>query len=539
MNYKDKEKSIPKNRMRNSFLARLIAIMMAVSMVVPYQAMPVFAAQPGAEETVEETAGENGGASQDSEDQQDQEEAGDETDDQSGDTGQTGGSDDQGASSVDQKQDAADNTDSSDTVTDNDVSASDEDESANTRDGKNADRSSLAKNKAADDTSADNGSKARSTNPIEDRADALYGDGGTARTFSVDLRDDKHSASQGPVYAGQLITYSVNVSMQAAATHSYDEAGQELMFKEWDNITILMKLPENVSITDIKQDDVANGFEPIQEDIEIDGHTYTADDNIWRINLVNNTRGAARAQNIDFDIDTTINGNGRLPDGTELEKAQVWVSATFDVRIKEDTTAEGAYKTYSKTFTDETDTIKLSTPDNWVVSKAFKNFTLSPVDDPKTVTVRYEVKYGLEVGGSPEDDINVYIRPGRVPFAGDIQLKETPTLTLHDGTPLEPLGNKITVTPAESGYKYKDGSSADGTSGPKPIEITPGSYNDKLPYAVVGTDYKNDVDPDAPAYSRYYVDIEYDYDEFKVWYHENVSENDAKAKSENTAYIKY
>ena len=43
----------------------------------------------------------------------------------------------------------------------------------------------------------------------------------------------------------------------------------------------------------------------------------------------------------------------------------------------------------------------------------------------------------------------------------------------------------------------------------------------------------------APAYSEYNVDVVYPYDEFMIWYYENISKDDAKATAENEAKIRY
>ena len=59
-----------------------------------------------------------------------------------------------------------------------------------------------------------------------------------------------------------------------------------------------------------------------------------------------------------------------------------------------------------------------------------------------------------------------------------------------------------------------------------------------LPYAVVGSNTKG-VAETAPAYSEYSVDVVYPYDEFMIWYYENVSKDDAKATAENEAKIRY
>ncbi len=366
---------------------------------------------------------------------------------------------------------------------------------------------------AEENTQPQGGLLGASDSPAAEQAEKNYGENGSAKTFKVTLTDDKDEA-----YAGDQISYNVDVSMWAAATYPYDGQNQEVMFDKWENITILLDLPDNVVITGIKQNNIG---------------TYRLVDeatNTWAIDLSKTSRDATNSNSIIFDVNTLITGNGALADGTVLDKAEVTVSADFNVRIDE----EGNTKKYSKTVTDDTETIQLGTPDSWVLAK-------SPYESPKnytinadgTVTIHYLIEYGLNVNDVPVKDPNVYTRTGRVPFAKELKLTDVPELTLHNGDKI--TADSITVTPAKTGYVYKDGRSADKDGQPEAITVTGGTPVD-LPYAVVGTNTKN-VDVNAPAYSEYKVDMTYDYDKFMVWFYENADKTEADSK--NTATIKY
>ena len=479
-----------KKQLWNRFLVQLVIFMMVMGMM-PVQLMETYALPDEEAVSVEQSAGQDV-TQADNEDKQDS-------------AGQTDAADQDGSSA---EQNNASPEQNNTSPEQNSAAPEKETPAANEA------PAVKAAGDSSGQTSGESGGAVKdSGSPAAEQAEKNYGEGGTAKTFKVSLTDDKDEA-----YAGDQISYNVNVSMWAAATYPYDGQNQEVMFDKWENITILLDLPENVVITGIKQNNVGTY------------HLVDEATNTWSIDLNKTYRDATNSNSIIFDVNTLITGNGALADGTVLDKAEVTVSADFNVRIDE----EGNTKKYSKTVTDDTETITLGTPDSWVLAK-------SPYESPKnytinadgTVTIHYLIEYGLNVNDVPVKDPNVYTRTGRVPFAKELKLTDVPELKLHDGRTID--ANSITVTPAKTGYVYKDGSSADQDGQAKPITVTSGTPVD-LPYAVVGTNTKN-VDPSAPAYSEYKVDMTYNYDDFMVWFYENADKTEADSK--NTAEIKY
>ena len=474
-----------KNRLRNRFLVQLLSFMMIFSMM-PGQSLMAFALPDDSATVAEETAG------QPSEDQG------------------TDGQEDVQEPEQPAETDVDETADGQQDAAGGGNSASQGGETA--AGGSDALDQKAAETAPAQDDSSEEPKPVRAS--AEEQAEKNYGPDGVAKTLRVALTDDKDTA-----LAGDQISYNVDVSMWAAATYPYDGQNQEVMFEEWKNIKILMKLPEHVKITGIKQKNVGK-FKLIDEST-----------NTWEIELNNPTRDASNSNSINFDVNTLITGNGELADGTVLGKADVTVSTDFDVRINED----GTVRRYSRTVTDDTEEINLSSPDKWVMTKSPydepKNYTIDT--DKRTVTVHYRIKYGIDVNGAPSDIDTVYTTTGRAPFDHDITLTDTPTLTLHNGKTVDAL--HATVTPAKAGYIYKDGRSADEGGKAKAITFESGQPVN-LPYAVVGENSK-EVAKNAPAYSEYNVDMVYNYEDFMVWFYENAKKTDAD--SHNDAEIKY
>ena len=420
MDYRDK-KTFHNSGLRSSLLARLIAVLMAVSMVVPYQSLAVYAVQNEPVAASEETA-DQAGASENqeepaSEDKEDPKESPDQSE-----AAETRDSSEQ--ASGDQKQEDAktqnDNASGGNTVSEEGKQPSESSspaKKASVNDGSQADRQS-------DGTDNEGNEEGATGKTAEEAAEEYYKDpGGKAKTYTVTLKDDK--ADTDTVYAGDEISYSVKIAMQAAARYKYDGQNTEPMFDQWKNIRIYLTLPENVVPVGVKQPGIVVDDEPF---VKVPGT-----DNTWEVVLIKDTRDATSSNSINFDVVTRITGNGKLADWTVLSPAEVEVTADFDVRIKEDETQTDSYRTYSRDITSSpTEEITLTTPDEWIINKrSYENpekaYTIS--DDKKTVTIHYLLVYGLNVNDVPEDDQNVYFRHGRVPYDGEIYLTDTPTLT--------------------------------------------------------------------------------------------------------------
>ena len=530
-----------KSKIWNRFLVQILTVMMVFSMM-PSQTFAYYAAADETGKVAEEQVAP----------------AGDQTDNKD----QGGGDDQSGTQDNQEDPDTpAVQPDAPDNNTDSGVPAADQkqedkDQQKDNADGtkpaasdakKGTEGSSVVKNgtgvpETPAEVKADGkkaGTKAGGATPAQ-KAEEYYGEGGRAKTFEIELSRDKATAK-----AGDEVTYNIDVTTWAAATYPYDGQNTEPMFKDWEDITITLKLPKHMSITGFDKNKIASCT-------QID-----VDNNIWQINLISDTKDAVEGDEMHFSITAQIEGNGVLPDGLVLgekegDVAEVTMSANFDVRISED----GDTMQYSHTATANTGSVKLETPDKWVMTKnpyagsATHPYTIDTSDEEhKKVIIHYLIKYGLNANGVPDPNDGAYTKTGRVPFDHDITLTDIPKLKLPKIKSSDPdrylEAQSVTVTPANTGYVYLDSSlgPADEGDKAKPIVLTKtgtGWAKTYLPHAVIGPDYTDKVAATAPAYSEYYVDMVYDYDEFMVMYYENPEDPDSiKSHSENEGIIEY
>ncbi len=350
-------------------------------------------------------------------------------------------------------------------------------------------------------------------------ADAYYGENGTQSTASATISLISGVGEDHKVKAGDTFMVSIEYVLAAAALYNYGEQVQPL-FDTYDETEIVLYLPEGMSVIDSSQaEDTLQGVTLIKPSETETGWTFR----------LNNSHIPASSDIVgDFQVAIHVDNNGLqetehlfdFKDGESLMKAKT--SITIKNRTNPDEITDGV--TYNKavptasTFQDLTST----TDDIWAIEKSQSG---EPVvdKDKTTVTFNYELTAGLRGENGIVDNPQSYARPGRVPFAsGDntIQLTEIPTVNDRDGSPLG--AKSITVTP-----QFDNQASITVNSG-EPISLPV----DTCEGNVEGTD----VASSAPYFSRYTVEVVYDYEAFEANYYD---QNQDPLIVTNEARIKY
>lgn len=352
-------------------------------------------------------------------------------------------------------------------------------------------------------------------------AEAYYGEKGTHDTASSTISLISGVGEDRKIKAGDTFMVSIEYVLAAAGLYNYGEQVQPL-FDTYDETEIVLYLPEGLSVVDSSE----NEAEGTLQGVTLIKPSETEPG--WTFRL-NNSHIPASSDTVgDFQVAIHVDGNGQqetnhlfdFKEGEDLMKIKT--SITIKNRTDPNNITDG--KTYKKavattsTFEDLTST----TDDVWDIVKSQSG---EPVvdQDKTTVTFNYELIVGLKGESGIVNNPQSYTRSGRVPFASEantIQLTEIPTVNDREGKPLE--AKSIKVTP-----QFDDQTSITVKSGeqiPLPVDTCEGN--------VEGTD----VAGSAPYYSRYTVEVVYDYEAFEANYYD---QDQSLLTVTNEAKIKY
>ena len=342
-------------------------------------------------------------------------------------------------------------------------------------------------------------------------AESHYGEGGTTATASATIQ---YEGTGNTVKAGQTISFLIDYWFDSAIYYNYGEHSQPL-FDSYDDSKIILHLPEGMSVVE--------GVEgTLQNVTKVEGPAEGSND--WTL-FLNNKISADSDSTGSFLVTIQIGGNGSTEIGHVYDLSDLMdieTSFTIKDRTNPDQITDG--KTYKKKVPTSSTLEDLTsvTGDSWMVKKSASG---TPVvsNDKKTVTVRFTLEVGLEEGGDIVTQANTYGRTGRVPFANGntISLKETPVVKDRDGNAIQ--AQSITVTP-DFGTKTPITFDSAGATMSIPVDTC------------AGKGISLDVDPNAPYYSRYLVEMVYPYDDFIAQYYD---ENQEQLTVTNTAEIQY
>ena len=381
-------------------------------------------------------------------------------------------------------------------------------------------------NEGEDDTAADTAAK------VKELADTYFPAGASnyQQQLSVSLAQ---TGGGSEIKAGQELSYEIRYTTKGSPLYGYDTALS--MFDEYTDISIRVELPDGIVIEDSQLQAI------VAQNTNITAATKAADGNAWIFTLAGPINASYDRSNM-FSFNAKVTKNGAVEVGKNYSYAELDISmtASFQVLNKVDASKpveiEGAkYTQTAETDLDSLGTLTAKSDDTWKVEKelvkdtAGKAYTVNADD---TVTVHYLLKVGMAVDGYALSDTGAYTVNGRAPFAGTtITISDTPVVTGRDGNTI--AATKAVVTPQF------------GNKTPIPYDTTGGKAveeqlkNMQLPYNTSSAEVQaGGVDKGAPYYSTYKVDITY------LNYTENfvASYNDTDQSllpAENTATLTY
>ena len=345
---------------------------------------------------------------------------------------------------------------------------------------------------------------------VEQMAEAYYGENATnPQTAGSVTISSSHAGNT--VMAGDELSFTLTYTMNPAPLYNYGEQTKTL-FDSYNNTEIRFKLPEGMTL--IGEDD-------------IDGATasYDKETGEWIFTLDNTSIDAGASSTGSFSIRVQVEGNGALEIGKTFDfdiQENLSMTTKFTVYDKTDSANPVKIKDYSQTnqtITKSLPTLTSTSQDKWGLAKSHVSNTVA--DDKSTVTVRWELAFGLQTseGGMVTNEASYYQVHGRAPFSDDGKITLKEALAVVGNEDLTP--KSITVTEQfgdETEYKVTN----NGT-----VEVatdTCGNHN------VSG------IDKGAPYYSEYFVDVVYDYEEFIAKYSDPDQD---KLTVENTAQATY
>ena len=381
-------------------------------------------------------------------------------------------------------------------------------------------------NEGEENTAADTAAK------VKELADTYFPAGASnyQQQLSVSLAQ---TGGGSEIKAGQELSYEIRYTTKGSPLYGYDTALS--MFDEYTDISIRVELPDGIVIEESQLQTI------VAQNTNITAAKKADDGNAWIFTLAGPIDASYDRSNM-FSFNAKVAENGAVEVGKNYSYAELDISmtASFQVLNKVDASnpveIEGAkYTQTAETDLDSLGTLTATSGDTWKVEKelvkdtAGKAYTVNADD---TVTVHYLLKVGMAVDGYALSDTGAYTVNGRAPFAGTtITISDTPVVTGRDGNAIAPT--KAVVTPQ---FGNKTPILYDTTGG-KTVEEQLADM--QLPYNTSSAEVQaGGVDAGAPYYSTYKVDITYpDYTEnFVASYND---ENQSLLPAENTATLTY
>lgn len=328
------------------------------------------------------------------------------------------------------------------------------------------------------------------------------------------------------VRAGDVLTYRISYSMAVAPAFNYGDQPLSL-FDTYEGTVIYLNLPDGLSLMN------PNSVKA----------SYNDELGRWEIPL-SESMTAIEGQGGSFSIQLKVDDNGELK-----------IGENFDFNIQKNLSIKTSFTVLDKTDADNPKEIGFYEPDvpttstlpaltstsddYWKIGKEYVANTPNKEENTWTVTFRLKVGLGDVANTStepldPVSDPEAYSRNGRVPIGsveengnlgeiGKITLKENLSLTDRNNKPVVP--NSVVITEefgARSSYRIENQA----------------SFSQVVNLDTCGANglSETEVDPNAPYYSTYLVEVEYPYQVFEAEYSDS---NKADLDVQNRAEISY
>lgn len=361
------------------------------------------------------------------------------------------------------------------------------------------------------DAGEDTADDTAGTDDFKDRAEEYYGENGTESAASVQIR--RTDGGGDTVLAGEELSFTLTYRLEPGVSYIYGDISST-MYDTIDNGVITLKLPAGMTILDA----------------ESQGISGSSETGIWTLELPDSvdTTGGTIRNTITFNV--KVDGNGELGMNHKFETssgsnslidASIYVE--FTVKDKSpNIEGEPWSRTYQKTYYDKDNIAPVTSTslDQWAIEKSKPEFSVS--ENKTELTATWTLRVGLDGGNNNViNNADNYVLNGRT--GGTFSLTETPSVEDRDGQPIAP--ESLTVKADFSDWE------AEFTPGERqeiPLD-TCQKHGDKVD--------TSKLDADAtPYYSTYTVTAVYSYDKFIGEWFENDAE---KLTVDNEAKLTY
>lgn len=358
------------------------------------------------------------------------------------------------------------------------------------------------------------------------QAEQYYGENAENPVTVATLRVRRTDSLGAQIKAGQVLSFSLEYVFNQARNFSYSGMEQS-MYDTYDDTKIYITLPAGMSIQSSNLDWAM-----------VIGPSETGE---WVLTLNDSSIGATSSSSGEYTFNVLVEGNGTLAVGHEFALSdnsliQASIETNFTVLDKSDAGNGAELKTYQKRYDSSTNGdisgVTSVSDDEWAISKTATGFGEPYYDetrDEMVVAANFSLQVGFKNPAYENDnslakvlsDANNYAVPGRTTFS-TFNLTESLTLTDRDDNQVEPIS--VTVTPQfgnEDPITFDNGDTVE-----VPVDTCAGKN-------LSGTT----VDGSAPYYSTYTVSAVYPYDVFIANWNEPDKQDDLTVY--NTASISY